>query len=395
MKKLFAAFTILLLVVGSCRKDSNLPLATNTITQDAKVTEAKEKLVTFIKAHNYQPRFNPKAARTQNQKSYSKNYIDANLHPSGNADFNHYQETIDKVINPDDYDCGLTIVDEYVGESISDWTDDDFTLFYYFGGVSLDYAYIFANKDGGQSYGSTGQFTNSLNRTYKSLLRFWDIPTDILMRDAHGTIYNDTTKVVSVLLLYGYPQEDASYIADLLKTALGSAAFDYYNHPLLTFNAFAAPADDYWGTPKKIVMGDGIMQAYADMGFSDIAAQGILAHEYGHQVQFANDVEFVFDPEGTRRTELMADAFAAYFLTHKQGATANWKRVKEFLAVFYAIGDCAFDNPNHHGTPNQRLKAATFGYNLANDAKTKGKILKSADIIVLFDAALADIVSPD
>lgn len=63
--------------------------------------------------------------------------------------------------------------------------------------------------------------------------------------------------------------------------------------------------------------------------------------------------------------------------------------------VFYAIGDCAFNDPGHHGTPNQRMKSAEFGYSVASDAQKQGKILSSSDFIALFYAALPSITAPD
>jgi hypothetical protein len=188
---------------------------------------------------------------------------------------------------------------------------------------------------------------------------------------------------------------EAEALANDLKIVFGSANFQNFNHPLLTFNAFASPADPFFNTPKKIVMGDGIMKAYDDLGYSDVAPQAVLAHEYGHHVQFANNVDFGSSPEGTRRTELMADAFSAYFMTHKRGSAMNWKRVQQFLKVFFDIGDCAFSNDGHHGTPNQRMKAAGFGYQLATDAQKQGKILSSQEFITLFDQALPGLVAPD
>lgn len=62
----------------------------------------------------------------------------------------------------------------------------------------------------------------------------------------------------------------------------------------------------------------------------------------------------------------MADAMSASFLTHKRGAAMNRKRVEQFLEVFFQIGDCAFDNPGHHGTPNQRM--AAYPNLIASDA---------------------------
>jgi len=387
---IFALSVLALLFISGCEKESQFDISVNN---DEAI--AKAKLVEFISEHNFAPRFGSGAVVPSTIKSGTISEQENNLDLSTIPDYSYYQRLVERAINPDDYECGPTFIDDYVNHSVENWTNNDFLFYSYFGGIAFDYAYVFDNTNGGQYYGSDSQFTNATNRTFKDLLRFWNIPTDILLRDAHGIIYDDEAKVKAILLLYGYPEDDATYAAGLIKTVFGSSTFMHYRHPLLTFNAFAAPADPYFGTVKKIVMGDGIQEAYDDLGFGDVAPQAILAHEYGHHVQFAKDVEFEYTPEGTRRTELMADALATYYLTHKLGATMNWKRVKQFLVVFYGIGDCAFNNPNHHGTPNQRMKASTYGYKLANDAKLKGKILTSEEFIVLFDAELPNIIAPD
>ena len=165
----------------------------------------------------------------------------------------------------------------------------------------------------------------------------------------------------------------------------------------MSFNAFAATPEPYFNSPSKIVMGDGIQKAYFDLDLGDVATQAILSHEYGHQVQFANPALVPFDntPESTRNTELMADALSAYYLTNKRGAAMNWHRVQDFLVVFYSIGDCAFSSPGHHGTPNQRMKSAEFGYSVASNAQKQGKIMSSSEFITLFYAALPGILAPD
>lgn len=387
---IFALSVFAILFISGCQKEPQVEVSAKD-----DVALAKAKLIEFINEKHITPRFSPGALDVSNLKSGSISEQSNKLDLTTNTDYSYYQQLVERAINPDDYECGPTYIDDYISYSVQSWTDDDILLYRYFGGIAFDYAYVFDNTDGGQYYGSDGQFDNAINRTYKDLLRFWNIPTDILLRDAHGNIYDDEAKVKSMLLLYGYPDADATFIAGLVKTVFGSSTFLNFKHPLLTFNAFAATADPYFGTVKKIVMGDGIMEAYDDLGFGDVAPQAILAHEYGHHVQFAKNVEFVWSPEGTRSTELMADAFAGYYLTHKRGATLNWKRVKEFLEVQYGIGDCAFDNNNHHGTPNQRMEAATFGYNLAHNAKVQGKILTAEEFITLFDDVLPDIVAPD
>jgi hypothetical protein len=379
-----------------CRHDEGTTL---TVAEAAMVSEAKAKLITFMKEHRMVPVMERGSGNTHAPGSGTKRSLESGSENLSYtiADISYNHALIKRGINPEDYQCDPTIIDDYVNNSIQTWNDDDFFFFNAFGNVVFDYAYVYANSNGGQFYGTKGQFTSAVNRTFKDLLRFWNIPTDILLRDAHGDLFKDATKTANVILIE-YPfltEADAAYYADLCKTVFGSSHFNSYKHPLLTFNAFAAPADDYFHTVKKIVMGDGIMQAYDDMGFGDVAPQAILAHEYGHQVQFAKNVDFGSGAEGTMRTELMADAFSAYFLTHKQGAAMNWKRVQEFFQVFYAIGDCAFDNDGHHGTPNQRMKAAQFGYGVASDTKKKGKVLTAEDFITLFDAAYADLTAPD
>ncbi len=153
--------------------------------------------------------------------------------------------------------------------------------------------------------------------------------------------------------------------------------------------------------PAKILMGDGILAGYDAIGFGDVAPQAVYAHEFGHQIQFAN--EYFGDPyatsgsfaERTRYTELMADAMSAYYLTHKRGAALNQKRVEQFLQVFFQIGDCAFADPGHHGTPNQRMAAAQFGFDLADQAQKQGHILTAEQFHALFVAAYPKLIAAD
>jgi hypothetical protein len=402
MNKYFLfAFVVMAFMFASCQKDlvTNAPenaVTENSVAEDVQVSEAKQKLIAFIKANKLPPRFDVTTLSSTDARATieSRSTQSASIIPN-NADFTFYKDVIKEAINPRDYVCGPTILRPYINNSVQTWTRNDFLFYNYFGGIPFDIAYVYDNTDGGQYFGPNGEFTNANNRVFKDLQRFWNIPNDILHRDAHGNIFTNIPKVTSMLLLYGYTQSEANEIAPLLKIVFGSANFRNYNHPLLTFNAFAAPADPDFNTPKKIVMGDGIQQAYLDLGFGDVAPQGILAHEYGHHVQFALNVNFVNTPEGTRRTELMADALSAYYLTHKRGAAMNWKRIQAYFQVAYSIGDCAFRSNGHHGTPNQRMKASEFGYQIANDAQKQGQILTAQAFIALFEVALPGIVAPD
>lgn len=257
-------------------------------------------------------------------------------------------------------------------------------------------ALLFENSSENQVFGQHGEYTQSLTKAFKDLQRFWNIQSqDIVLAAMHGSMLQDRAKVIRTYkAAYGLTDADATYYADLVETALRQfPELRNGNHPYLTFNAFAQQGFNFppYGTiPSKIIMGDGIMEAYTAVGFDDVAPQAILAHEFGHQIQFQLNLfgSGPSTPEGTRRTELMADAYSAYYLSHARGATMQWKRVQQFLQVFFNIGDCSFASPGHHGTPAQRMAAAEFGYYVANNAQKQGKILSAQEFTQLFEAQL-------
>lgn len=318
-----------------------------------------------------------------------------------NEDYSFYKSIVARAIDPDDYECNSTILDDYFYNALSELTDYEFIVWAILGNIGFDYYWGFYNTQSpNEYYGPTGTYTNVLSRSYRDLKRFWNIPTDIIIGAAHGNIFNDVSKIRMTLeMLYGVPAADANEMAEIAKEVFGSDAFQSFKSPLLTFNAFAEKADvPFTGNPKKIIMGDGIMDVYKIYGYGDVAPQAILAHEYGHQIQFANNSltpGSYINPEETRQDELGADAYSAYFLTHKRGAAMNWKRVNQFLEVFYSVGDCGFDQYWHHGTPNQRMKAAAFGYQCANEAQMQGKIMTSQEFYAKFLAELPNIIAPD
>ena len=88
----------------------------------------------------------------------------------------------------------------------------------------------------------------------------------------------------------------------------------------------------------------------------------------------------------------MADAYSAYYLSHARGASMQWKRVKQFLAVFFNLGDCSIEDNGHHGTPRQRMAAAEWGYSVANNAQKQGHILTARQFTTKFEAALPGIL---
>jgi hypothetical protein len=237
-----------------------------------------------------------------------------------------------------------------------------------------------------------------MTKTERKVKGFWDIPSeDIQVLGMHGTMLLDTLRTYQTYLLFGFPDATSrSYARTVRDALLASTTMNGGNYAFWTFNSVSFR---YPGVGKKIVMGDGIVEAYAQIGFADIAPQAIFAHEYAHQIQYEkdyfDDLGAVSTPEATRYSELMADAMAGYYLTHARGEALNKFRVQEFLQVFFQIGDCAFDNDGHHGTPNQRMKAAQFGFAVADDYQKQGPILTAQEFHDLFLAYYPTLIAPD
>jgi hypothetical protein len=266
-------------------------------------------------------------------------------------------------------------------------------------------ALVFQTSATPQYFGYTGEFTQRMLKTEKDVKRFWDIfSADIQLVAMHGTVLQDEERTAATYhspLVFDLPLALSQLIAAEVHTTLNaSQTLNGGNHPIFTFNAFAFSGPEF-NIPDKIIMGDGVLEGYKVLGFDDVAPQAVYAHEFGHHIQyergyFGDALANAGSPaEQTMYTELMADAFGAYYLTHSRGASLNRKRVAEFLQVYFQIGDCAFTDPGHHGTPNQRMRAAQFGFDVADQAQKQGHILTAEQFHTLFVAAYPGLVAPD
>ena len=269
-------------------------------------------------------------------------------------------------------------------------------------------ALIFQTEATPQYFGYNGEYTRRMAKTEKDVKRFWDIESDdIQVLAMHGTVLADPSRTVPTYtsdIFLGLPPATAQTWASQVQTVmLTEPTVNGGNHPLFTFNAFAISAPEL-NIPDKIVMGDGILDGFKAVGFEDVALPAIFAHEFGHHIQYERnyldelppgaDPATVDQAELTRHNELMADAFAAYYLTHSRGASMNQKRVEQFLQVFFQIGDCGFTSSGHHGTPIQRMRAAQFGFDVADQAHKQGHILTSSQFHALFEAEYTTFVAP-
>jgi hypothetical protein len=332
---------------------------------------------------------------------------------TGRLSDQYLSDAASRIIDPTDYVC-------VPGSPVFDWADAEFEealnedfpelfrLVVEFAADQVPFveALLILTEDTPQSFGYNGEFTKVMQKTERDVKGFWDIfSDDILLLAMKGTMLQDESRVAPVYQNFfvnddGSPitAEQAAEIAATVHTLLDQAeTLDGGNDPLFSLNAFAFSSP---GIQDRIVMGDGILEGFKVVGFGDVAPQAIYAHEFAHHIQYERDYLDELPPpatapEQTRHNELMADAMAAYYLTHKRGGTLNRHRVAQFLEVFFQIGDCAFTNPGHHGTPNQRMKAAQFGFDVADQAHKQGHILTAEQFHELFEAEYAEIIAPD
>ncbi|MDH6706564.1 hypothetical protein P3T27_003291 [Kitasatospora sp. MAA19] len=315
---------------------------------------------------------------------------------------------LDGVINPGDYQCSNTALTAYARDTLKD-ADPVFRYALPMLGVgtlAMYDAMLTADDPKSTTFGVNGEYTNELRSEGKDLKKFWDINSDdIQIVPMHGgDVFSSPERLARALYMrvpIGSVEgklPEARYLIELINS---EPALKGGTNPYFTFNSIAYTekgSSHPRGISDHIVMGDGILQGMAAVGLGDTAPRSILAHEFGHHVQFEDNLisnTTLTGPEASRRVEMMADAFGTYFLTHSRGEALNTKRLLASEQSYYQVGDCGFRSYGHHGTPNQRLAASAWAASVVNDAANQGHIMPSLKLGGLFDAKLPDLVKPD
>ena len=266
--------------------------------------------------------------------------------------------------------CAPTPFDDVINASVSS-NLDALGLEWYSLYAEMNFVYTLTDE-GHQYFGERGEYTFYVYYLKWKLERFWKMRHEVTVRGQHNTTLNNFDKIVEILTFwYGFNEADAADYADFFINVVNVESTFLVETPLLSFDAFAIALEGDFDQGDLIVLGDGLIELMAETGIDKkVILSGILSHEWAHQIQFNNFETWYPDgaadnvPEATRTTELEADFFTGYYLTHQRGGTHNWQRAKQFLDLFYNIGDCSFDNDGHHGTPDQRMEAAKKGYEL-------------------------------
>ena len=316
------------------------------------------------------------------------------------------RDALRRAIDPTQYQCAPTRLDAYVDGVLARIDPSSLFVLSVLGGLDFPtYDALLFGSTGDPAYALTKGSRNELTSSFRAAQKFWDTDgTDIQLMAMHGDVMRDPDRLARLIgWLYGVSGTDAAELAAIVVDVVTSdPGLDGGASPIFTLNAFAFsgvgdPDPAISSLPDKLIFGDGMLDALGATGVGDVGPRAILGHEYGHHVQYDKNLVAspLTGPEATRRTELMADAFGTYFVTHKRGLALNTKRVLEAEQSFYQVGDCAFTSAGHHGTPDQRLRASSWGASVAADAQKQGQVLPSLTLDFRFEAALPQFVASD
>lgn len=137
-------------------------------------------------------------------------------------------------------------------------------------------------------------------------------------------------------------------------TSLTFRFVDDASNPNSTYNAISY-------SNGKIYYGYAIFYDAKAKG-GDIVNAMILAHEYGHQLQYRYNLPSVSESTA-RPNELEADGFAGYYLRRPTGYNkTDFAEIASAYEFAQSIGDNQTTSPGHHGTPSQRRSAVRLGF---------------------------------
>ncbi|MEM6488233.1 MAG: hypothetical protein AAF677_08185 [Pseudomonadota bacterium] len=160
----------------------------------------------------------------------------------------------------------------------------------------------------------------------------------------------------------GNPRLDRAMIAELRKVL---DAFDInpgikYIDDSRSPNAFATTETIVQGTTGTMLFGLSLIQTEMNTEYGGAAVAGIAAHEGAHIFQFFSSYgRRLTQGRTAREMELHADLLAGWYFGHTG-------RTERSLVVFgrslFSKGDYDYNDPRHHGTPDERLAAMRTGF---------------------------------
>ncbi len=128
-------------------------------------------------------------------------------------------------------------------------------------------------------------------------------------------------------------------------------------------NAFFTPNCYSFNCNGEIVLGKYLMSELSTKSFSYARLVAVFAHEFAHGMQH----KYGWSGNSKWR-ELHADYLAGYYLGRSNSLTES--QVISIFNEFYSRGDYGFNDPSHHGTPDERSCAFLEGFKFAYTGST-------------------------
>ncbi|MBT8318704.1 MAG: hypothetical protein KJP01_01075 [Gramella sp.] len=283
---------------------------------------------------------------------------------------------------PFDSPCETTDFGRVLSDYFLDLINDpyfDFELVQYYADLNRRYVTFYVGEN---YYGPSGEYNMLARKRIRQLTAFWKLDREIYLNGQHSEHLNDIEILTDMIESFDRTVRNRTEAYNKASSLLeiNAKSSNLPENPYFSLDAFTR-------SNGLLVIGDGLLKILTDVGIDgNIAFSSILAHEWWHQAQFENEWKwrikdrFPNRSEFSRFSELESDFAAAYFLTHKRGATYNWKRIENYFKLSFNVGDCLVESDQHHGTPSQRMAAARSGFELAHIARKKGFILSAEEI---------------
>jgi Peptidase family M48 len=251
-------------------------------------------------------------------------------------------------------------------------------------GLSQLYVQGVASDKSPQVFGTDGQYSSRATASIDKLRGFWDIESwNIQLVAWKGTDLGSQAKMAQTFSLGLAPAKVKGAAALATKVLYEVPALQGGRHPLLTLNAFSAPADSLGG--KRVALGDGLLDTVNLLGYDDVSVEAVVGHEYGHQVDFAHNN---YPPNES--SEMGPDAYGGYFVAHAKGYAWNSRLQQEVTYLDSSIGDCF----HSHGTPDQRKAAGAWGEKQATSQGNPNRVIPSATMIDKFQKEYPKLMPP-
>lgn len=139
-----------------------------------------------------------------------------------------------------------------------------------------------------------------------------------------------------------------------IKYEFGLNCKYFYYNDAESHNAFANPDDN------NIYLGVGFIKDCFTSGNGITAVRVLIAHEMSHLYQFANSGSSLLEYDNqSHYGELQADFMAGYVLTKLGYVSRN--NYKVATNSIWKIGDIAWTDSDHHGSPSERTVALFAG----------------------------------